>query len=146
MFKITENNINNIHELETQILQDPTVGGIVYFQGVVRNHNDGKDVKSLEYEAYSEMAQKVGNDIIQRAKEKFSIVDAYSVHRVGHLDINDTAVWVIATSHHRKEAFLASEYIIDTIKQEVPIWKREHYINEEPKWVACHRCMEHHDH
>jgi molybdopterin synthase catalytic subunit len=144
MFKMVDTNINNLSELE--ILDDPTVGGIVYFQGVVRNHNEGKDVKSLEYEAYTPMANKIGQEIVDKAKTKFDIVDAYCVHRMGHLGINDTAVWVITTSHHRKEAYEASQYIIDTVKGEVPIWKKEHYVSEEAKWVACHRCTEHHNH
>jgi molybdopterin synthase catalytic subunit len=145
MFKMTKENINNLTELNAGILDNPTVGGIVYFQGVVRNHNEGKAVKSLEYEAYVPMANKIGEDIVVKAKEKFDIVDAYCVHRVGHLNINDTAVWVITTSHHRKEAYDASQFIIDTVKGEVPIWKKEHYVSEEPQWVACHRCNEHHE-
>lgn len=143
MFKIQTENINNIH---SEIIKDPSVGGIVYFQGVVRNHNEGKDVKSLEYDAYVPMANKVGQQIIDKAKEKFDIVDAICIHRIGHLAINDTAVWVITTGHHRKEAYEASQFIIDTVKANVPIWKKEHYVNEEPKWVACHRCQEHGHH
>lgn len=146
MFQIVEKNVNNINELDLDILKDPTVGGIVYFQGVVRNHNEGKDVKSLEYEAYTLMANKIGSDIVKQAKERFDIEDAFCIHRTGHLLINDTAVWVVTTSHHRKEAYEASQFIIDTVKGEVPIWKKEHYTNEEPKWVACHRCTEHHEH
>lgn len=146
MFFITENNINDLAKLDTDILGNPAVGGIVYFQGVVRDHNEGKAVSSLEYEAYIPMANKVGEDILTRAKEKFDIVDAYCIHRIGHLDINDTAVWVITTGHHRKEAYDASQYIINTVKGEVPIWKQEHYVNENSKWVACHRCEEHHKH
>ena len=146
MFKITDQSINDLNSLNLDILNNPTVGGIVYFQGVVRNHNEGKDVESLEYDAYSPMANKLGNSIVAKAKELFEIEDAYCLHRIGHLGINDTAVWVVVTSHHRKEAYEASQYIIDTVKGEVPIWKREHYVNEEPSWVACHRCKEHSHH
>lgn len=140
MFNITEKNINHI---QSEIIKDPSVGGIVYFQGVVRNHNDGKAVTSLEYDAYIPMANKIGKNIIAKAKEKFNIVDAICLHRIGYLAINDTAVWVITTSHHRKEAYEANQYIIDAIKTEVPIWKKEYYLNESPQWVACHRCNEH---
>lgn len=142
---MTDKNINSLDDLDQTILKDPTVGGISYFQGVVRNHNEGKDVTSLEYQSYASMAQKVGNEIVEKAKRKFDIVDAYCIHRVGHLDINDTAVWTIVTSHHRREAFEACQYIIDSVKDLVPIWKKEHYTNEEPKWIACHRCQEHAD-
>lgn len=146
MFKIVDTNINNLKELGIDILENPTVGGIVYFQGVVRNHNEGKCVDSLEYESYAPMANKLGQSIIDEAKKRFDIVDAYCIHRTGHLSINDTAVWVITTSHHRKEAYDASQFIIDTVKGEVPIWKKEHYTNEEASWVNCHRCKEHFDH
>lgn len=146
MFKIVNDNINNLDQLNLEILKNPTVGGIVYFQGVVRNHNEGKDVGSLEYDSYTPMAEKLGNSIIANAMKKFQIEDAYCIHRIGHLDINDTAVWVVVTSHHRREAYEASQYIIDTVKSEVPIWKREHYLNESPSWIACHRCQEHSDH
>ena len=143
MFTMTDKNINNLDGLNLEILKDPTVGGIVYFQGVVRNHNEGKDVTSLEYDSYVTMANKVGADIIALAKEKFDIVDIYCLHRTGHLEINDTAVWCVATSHHRREAFEACQFVVDTVKEQVPIWKREHYVTEDPKWVACHRCLEH---
>lgn len=146
MFNIVNTSINDLNELNLEILKNPTVGGIVYFQGVVRNHNEGKDVGSLEYDAYTPMANKMGQKIVAEAMKKFEIEDAYCLHRIGHLGINDTAVWVVVTSHHRREAYEASQYIIDTVKSEVPIWKREHYVNEEPNWVACHRCKEHGEH
>ncbi|MCT4640853.1 MAG: molybdenum cofactor biosynthesis protein MoaE [Bacteriovoracaceae bacterium] len=146
MFEITDKNINNLNEISTSIINNQSVGGIVYFQGVVRNHNDGKDVTSLEYEAYDSMGIKIGKNIVADAIKKFGIEDAYCIHRTGHLKLNDTAVWVITTSHHRKEAYDANQYIIDRIKSEVPIWKKEHYVNEEPVWVACHRCMKHGHH
>lgn len=146
MFKITDQNINNLNELDTDIIKNQAVGGIVYFQGVVRNHNEGKEVSSLEYESYEAMAQKVGLSIIKEAIKKFGIEDAFSIHRTGHLDINDTAIWVITTGHHRKEAYEANQYIIDRIKSEVPMWKKEHYVHEKAQWIACHRCQEHSEH
>jgi molybdopterin synthase catalytic subunit len=150
MFKIVDYKINDLQKLDLEILKNPSVGGIAYFQGVVRDHNEGKSVTSLEYEAYAPMGNKIGLEITNKSMNKFDIVDAYCIHRIGHLEINDTAVWVVVTSHHRREAFEACQYIIDTVKQEVPIWKREHYTNEDPKWVACHRCIdsthEHHHH
>ena len=145
MFSIVHNNINRLEGCHLEILKNPTVGGIVYFQGVVRNHNEGKNVSSLEYDSYAPMAKTLGSKIIEQAKQKFQIEDAYCIHRTGHLNINDTAVWVIVTSHHRREAYEASQYIIDTVKVEVPIWKKEHYVNEEASWVACHRCEEHNE-
>lgn len=143
MFNIVSENINSLEKLNLSILKNPTVGAIVYFQGVVRNHNENKDVGSLEYDSYIPMSNKLGQKIVEHAKKSYNIEDAYCLHRIGHLNIGDTAVWVIVTSHHRKEAYEASQYIIDTVKGEVPIWKKEHYLNEEASWIACHRCKEH---
>lgn len=142
MFKIVNENINEFAPEYQDMINADEVGGIVFFQGVVRNHNDGHKVKSLEYDSYVEMANKVGLDIVNKAKEKFDIVNAICIHRIGHLAIGDTAVWVAVTAHHRKEAFEASQYIIDVVKGEVPIWKQEHYVDMPKKWIACHRCKE----
>lgn len=144
MFSINENNIGSI-EIENykKTMNNPANGAAVIFEGIVRNHNEGKGVTSLEYQAYSTMAIKLGNEIIKLAKEKFDITDAMCVHRTGHLAVGDIAVWVIATSHHRKESFQACEYIIDEVKTLVPIWKREHYLQSIPEWVACHQCGNH---
>jgi molybdopterin synthase catalytic subunit len=117
-------------------------GARVIFDGTVRNHNDGHDVSSLEYQAYEEMAEIVGNQVVQTALDKFDIVSAHCIHRVGHLSISDIAVIVDVTSVHREEAFRACEYIIDEVKLLVPIWKKEHYIGMDSTWVQCHRCTE----
>lgn len=119
---------------------DPKAGAVVTFEGRVRNHNEGKSVKSLEYQAYGAMAVKEGQKILKSALEKFDILDAYCVHAEGHLEIGDVAIWIIVTSKHRAEAYKANQFIIDTVKATVPIWKKEHYLDEEPVWVACHQC------
>jgi len=124
-----------------KLFDNPKAGAFITFEGRVRNHNDGKSVSSLEYQSYSAMALKEGSKIIAQAKEKFGLIDAYCVHAEGHLQVGDLAIWIVTLAKHRKEAYLASEYIIDTVKQTVPIWKREHYLNETPNWVACHRCQ-----
>ncbi len=143
MFSITEKIIDDdfIRELKNNLKKDEN-GASVIFEGIVRNHNDGKKVNSLEYSAYVSMAEKEGNKIIKEAYQKYKITEAISVHRIGHLKINELAVWVIATAHHRQEAFLACQYIIDNIKFKVPIWKCEHYESGEREWVACHNCAE----
>lgn len=144
MFEMTNQPI--IADTTQERFSMPLAGALVTFEGRVRNHNEGLDVTSLEYQSYEEMAVKVGEKIVQIAKESFDIVDAYCVHRVGHLAIEDIAVWVVVASKHRREAFEACQYIIDTVKHEVPIWKKEHYVEKEPVWVNCHRCAEGHSH
>jgi molybdopterin synthase catalytic subunit len=140
MFKITDKVIDE------SVSVSPRAGARVIFDGIVRNHNDGLDVSSLEYQAYEEMAVKEGLKIVEEAKLKFEVISAYCVHRVGHLQIGDIAVWVEVYSEHRKEAFLACQYIIDEVKLRVPIWKREHYVDKDPEWIACHRCASAHSH
>lgn len=110
-------------------------GGYVSFEGWVRNHNDGRDVLRLEYEAYPALALAEGERIVAEAREKFPIDAAACVHRVGPLGIGDIAVWVGVASGHRAEAFAACRYIIDEIKARVPIWKHEHYVSGEAIWV-----------
>jgi len=119
---------------------NPEAGAMVTFEGRVRNHNEGKSVTSLEYQCYKSMATKEGNKILNGAIKKFDILDAFCVHAEGHLRIGDIAVWIIVLSKHRDAAYEANQYIIDQVKSMVPIWKKEHYVNEEPEWVACHQC------
>jgi molybdopterin synthase catalytic subunit len=128
-------------------LEDPAAGGYTAFEGWVRNHNEGHAVTRLEYEAYEALANKEGERIVQEAMERFGVIRAACVHRVGSLAIGDLAVWVGVSSRHRDEAFAACRYIIDEVKHRVPIWKKEHYVNGDSGWVNCERCAEHaHDH
>lgn len=124
-------------------LADPTAGGYASFEGWVRNHNEGLPVTRLEYEAFEELAVKEGERIVQEAADRFGIVHAACVHRVGALEIGELAVWVGVSSRHRAEAFAACRYIIDEVKHRVPIWKKEHYVNGDSGWVNCERCAEH---
>lgn len=112
-------------------------GGYVSFEGWVRNHNDGRNVLRLEYEAYPALALAEGARIIEEARARFDLHAAACVHRVGRLEIGDAAVWVGATAAHRGEAFSACRYIIDEIKRRVPIWKNEHYADGPSGWVNC---------
>lgn len=128
-------------------LEDPTAGGYAAFEGWVRNHNEGQAVTQLEYEAFEALANKEGERIVSEAIERFGIVKAACVHRVGALAIGDMAVWVGVSSRHRAEAFAACRYIIDEVKHRVPIWKKEHYVSGDSGWVNCERCAEHaHEH
>ena len=116
-------------------------GAFTSFDGRVRNHNEGLKVSSLEYQCYHSMAEKEGNAIIFEALQRFDVHKVFCVHREGHLKIGETAVWVGVSSSHRREAFEACQFIIDQVKLRVPIWKKEHYLDIEPEWVACHRCQ-----
>ena len=123
--------------------ENPECGALVTFEGWVRNHNEGHDVTSLEYEAYDQLALAEGNLILDEAVEKFALRQAVCVHRTGHLTIGDIAVWVGVATPHRDAAFKACRYIIDEIKVRVPIWKKEHYVNGDSGWVNCEECAKH---
>ncbi len=118
-------------------LPDLRAGAFVAFEGWVRNHNEGRQVRSLEYEAYTELAEREGHHILAEAKAKFALLDAVCVHRVGHLQLGDLAVWTGVTAAHRAAAFDACRYLIDEIKARVPIWKKEHYADGATQWINC---------
>ena len=124
-------------------LADSAAGGFAAFEGWVRNHNEGKVVARLEYEAFEALAVKEGERIIEEARRRFPILQAACVHRTGPLDIGELAVWVGVSAPHRDEAFAACRYIIDEVKHRVPIWKKEHYLDGDSGWVNCERCATH---
>jgi molybdopterin synthase catalytic subunit len=104
---------------------DDSAGAIAFFIGVVRDHNEGKKVTKIYYEAYKEMAEKVLLEIEDEATKKWNIKKFIAVHRIGDLNIGDISVIVAVSTEHRKEAFEACKYTIDMIKIRVPIWKKE---------------------
>ncbi len=121
-------------------LMDPGCGGFACFEGWVRNHSEGAQVRHLEYEAFEALAVREGERVIREALERFGVTRAACAHRLGDLAIGETAVWVGASAPHRHEAFLAARYIIDEVKHRLPIWKKEHYLNGDSGWVNCERC------
>jgi molybdopterin synthase catalytic subunit len=121
-------------------LRDPACGGYASFEGWVRNYNDGHDVVRLEYEAFEALAAREGERIVAEARKRFGVAHAVCVHRIGSLAIGEVAVWVAVSARHRDEAFRACRYIIDEVKQRLPIWKKEHYRSGSSGWVNCERC------
>jgi len=119
----------------TRALAQSDAGACVTFEGWVRDHNDGKRVLHLDYQAYAPLAQNEGARIVAEAKQRFAVRDARCVHRVGSLAIGDAAVWVGVSAAHRDAAFAACRFIIDEVKQRVPIWKNEHYADGESGWL-----------
>lgn len=124
-------------------LGDERAGACVTFEGWVRNRNEGQPVNSLEYEAYVPLATSEGEKILTEARTKFALLGAACVHRVGHLQLGEMAVWVGATAEHRGAAFDACRYIIDEAKARLPIWKKEHYASGVTAWINCATRGEH---
>lgn len=124
-FSVTENpiDLNQVAQMVTY----PHTGAIATFTGVVRNISDGKDVASLEYEAYQEMAMAKMKQVATEAHEKWpEIVDVAIVQRIGHLQVGEIAVAIAVSSGHRNQGcFEACQYGINRLKQIVPVWKKE---------------------
>jgi molybdopterin synthase catalytic subunit len=112
-------------------------GACVSFEGWVRDHNDGEPVTALEYETHEELAVKEGEKVLAEARARFDVALAACVHRVGLLKVGECAVWVGVSAAHRGAAFDACRYVIDEIKQRLPIWKKEHYASGASAWVNC---------
>jgi len=115
-------------------------GAYVLFEGIVRNHSEGKSVESIFYDAYRPMAEKEIGAIIDDVRARFPDVAVACLHRLGHLDVGETSIAIACASPHRAEAFEACRTIIDRIKQTVPIWKKERGPDGE-EWVGWqHQC------
>lgn len=111
-----------------------SMGGIVVFEGVVRDHARGKQIRYLEYDAYPEMAEQQIRAITAEAERRWGVERVAVAHRFGRLEIGEASVIIVVASPHRAEAFDACRYIIDTLKTTVPIWKKEVATDGE-EWV-----------
>lgn len=113
----------------------PEDGAVLLFLGTVRDHNEGRPVTGLHYQAYPEMAEGVLGEIVRAAVERFGTDRIAAVHRTGDLAVGDVAVAVAVSSHHRAEAFDAGRWVMEELKARLPIWKREAYVAGDEAWV-----------
>lgn len=140
MFKLTDSAINTSSLQE--LLADERAGALVEFTGRVRNHNEGRHVISLEYEAAPSLATAEASRILAEARQRYSLYRAVCLHRTGLLQVGEAAVYVAVTADHRDEGFQACRYIIDEIKHRLPIWKKETYADGSSGWVNCRHHQE----
>jgi molybdopterin synthase catalytic subunit len=126
----------DVRAVEARVTGDDA-GGVVTFVGAVRNHSKGRDIRHLEYEAYPGMAEREMEKICDEAARRWPDARVAIAHRIGHLAIGDLAVVVAAAAPHRAEAFEACRFAIDTLKESVPIWKKEFTTSGE-YWVEDH--------
>jgi molybdopterin converting factor subunit 1 len=112
----------------------PEAGGIVIFEGVVRNHARGKQIRYLEYDAYPEMAEEQFARIAAEVQERWGTSRIAIWHRFGRLEIGEASVIIVVATPHRAQAFEACRYAIDTLKTTVPIWKKE-VAEDGEEWV-----------
>lgn len=112
-------------EVQALRLARPDIGAVVSFIGQVRDINDGSSVSAMHLEHYPGMTEKSLEAITQQAKLRWDIVEVLVIHRVGDLNPSDQIVMVAVSSAHRKEAFMACEFVMDYLKTEAPFWKKE---------------------
>jgi len=135
MFILSEKPINP--EELTQYVSNEAAGAVVSFVGTVRHQTQNKPVIALDFEAYKPMAIKKMAEIAETAKARFSIQEVGIQHRLGRLEVGEVAVVIAVSAPHRKAAFAACEFLIDTLKEVVPIWKKEIFEDGEV-WVSAH--------
>ena len=132
MVKITDSSIH-IEKLLVHVTK-PESGAVSVFIGTTRNHSNGRKVIGLEYEAYLPMALKTLEELQKEAKNRWGLHDVTIVHRVGKVNVGEASVVIAVSSAHRDEAYQASRFLIDKLKQVVPIWKREFFEDGTVEW------------
>jgi molybdopterin synthase catalytic subunit len=120
----------------TAELEDPAAGAVVTFDGRVRNHNEGRAVTGLEYQAYPALALATGRKILEEEAARHGILRARAAHRTGALEIGEAAVWLGVAAAHRGPAFDAARAIMERLKYELPVWKKEGYADGSRDWVG----------
>ena len=120
--------------LRAQVLSDPC-GAVVSFAGVVRETNEGRGVTGIDYEAAADVALAAMEKIEEEALARFEIEAIVVAHRVGYLKVGEASVVIAVGSGHRPAAFEACRWAIDTLKERVPVWKKEHFAGGDTGWV-----------
>jgi molybdopterin synthase catalytic subunit len=133
MFEITDSPID--HAALTERVRSRSAGAVCTFLGTVREMTGERQTVSLEYEAYPEMALKKLGELEHEARLRWPIIELALVHRVGHLDLGEVSVVVAVSCPHRHQAFEACHWLIDTLKEVVPIWKREAWADGTEEWI-----------
>ena len=113
----------------------PAAGAVVMFLGITRELSDGRQTVTLDYEAYGDMAEREIAALEAEARHRWPLVSCSIVHRLGRVPLAEASVAIVVSSAHRRAAFAAGEWLIETLKQQVPIWKREHWADGTAEWV-----------
>jgi molybdopterin synthase catalytic subunit len=119
----------------TESVRSPLAGAVVLFLGTVREMTGGRRTLALDYEAYPDMARDRMQAIADEACSRWPVVSVAIVHRLGHMELGDISVAVAVSCPHRKDAFEAGRFLIDRLKEEVPIWKQENWADGSKEWV-----------
>ena len=126
-----------LHSNAEKFIKDSKFGASIYFLGTVRNINDNKTVTGITYDSHDEMVIKSFEEIYNEADQKLDIKDkaVFIEHAKGYLNLGEISIIIAVACKHRDQAYVLSRYIIEEIKKRSPIWKKEHYENEESEWL-----------
>jgi molybdopterin synthase catalytic subunit len=116
-------------------VSSPEAGAVVLFLGTTRRVTNGRETESLDYECFAEMARAKLAELEAEARRRWPLVECAIVHRLGHLEIGEASVAVAVSTAHRQAAFEAGQWLIDTLKEVVPIWKKENWADGLSQWV-----------
>jgi len=133
MIELTDETIDSAAVLRA--VENPDAGAVVLFLGTVRETTDDLKTASLEYECYDAMAKKELAELETKARSRWPLTGCHIVHRLGSLAVSEVSVAIAVSSPHRAEAFEAGQWIIDRMKEMVPIWKKENYADGTSDWV-----------
>jgi len=126
-----------LHSNAEKFIQDSKFGASIYFLGTVRNMNDNKTVTGITYDSHDEMVIKSFEEIYNESNQKLNIKDkaVFIEHAKGYLNLGEISIIIAVACKHRDQAYVLSRYIIEEIKKRSPIWKKEHYENDESEWL-----------
>ena len=126
-----------LHSNAEKFIKDSKFGASIYFLGTVRNINDNKTVTGITYDSHDEMVIKSFEEIYNEADQKLDIKDkaVFIEHAKGHLNLVEISIIIAVACKHRDQAYVLSRFIIEEIKKKSPIWKKEHYENDESSWL-----------
>jgi molybdopterin synthase catalytic subunit len=127
------------HPIDTTALVDrvrhPNAGAVVLFLGTTREFTNDRQTVALDYEAYHEMAERQLADLETEARRRWPVIECMIVHRLGRVPPTEASVAIAVSTPHRHDAFAAGQWLIDSLKQGVPIWKREQWSDGTTEWV-----------
>lgn len=133
MVELTQDPIDAAHVL--QRVQRAEAGAVVLFLGITRQFTSGRETTELRYEAYEEMAERELAQLEAQARTRWPLVECVIVHRLGLVPLAEASVAIAVSSPHRAAAFEAGQWLIDALKETVPIWKQEHWSDGQTEWV-----------
>ena len=118
-------------------IKSSSFGASIIFNGTVRNINENKEVVGITYDSHDELVLKSFEEIYKETEDKLKIIDkaVFIEHVKGYVELGETSIIIAVASRHRDQAYVLSRYIIEEIKKRSPIWKKEHYKNEESEWL-----------